>query len=82
MIGFRFRGTTPRLPETAVGLECRVSLNAQVFTASFAKRPKQIGFVLLPVFEITVKGMLTIPDAPGLGLTLNRDALRENEVSE
>jgi len=54
----------------------------QVFTASLAKRPKHIGFVLLPVFEITVKGMLTIPDAPGLGLTLNRDALRENEVSE
>jgi L-alanine-DL-glutamate epimerase-like enolase superfamily enzyme len=54
----------------------------QVFTASFAKRPKQIGFVLLPVFEITVKGMLTIPDALGLGLALNRDALRENEVSE
>jgi L-alanine-DL-glutamate epimerase-like enolase superfamily enzyme len=29
-----------------------------------------------------VKGMLTIPDAPGLGLTLNRDALRESEASE
>ena len=57
-------------------------LNVQVFTASFAKRPKHIGFVLLPVFEITVKGMLTIPDAPGLGIPLNRDALRENEVSE
>jgi len=25
---------------------------------------------------------LTIPDAPGLGIPLNRDALRENEVSE
>ena len=54
----------------------------QVFTARFAKRPKHIVFVFLPVFEITVKGMLTIPEAPGLGLTLNRDALRESEVSE
>ena len=27
-------------------------------------------------------GMLTIPDAPGLGLTLNRDALRKSEVAE
>src|ERR1700692_3845563 len=29
-----------------------------------------------------VNGMLTILDAPGLGLTLNRDALRESEVRE
>jgi len=29
-----------------------------------------------------VNGMLTIPDAPGLGLTLNRDTLRESEVAE
>jgi L-alanine-DL-glutamate epimerase-like enolase superfamily enzyme len=29
-----------------------------------------------------VNGMLTIPDAPGLGLTLNRDALRDSEVKQ
>jgi len=29
-----------------------------------------------------VNGMLTIANAPGLGLTLNRDALRESEVAE
>jgi L-alanine-DL-glutamate epimerase-like enolase superfamily enzyme len=29
-----------------------------------------------------INGMLTIPEAPGLGLTLNRDALRESEVRE
>jgi L-alanine-DL-glutamate epimerase-like enolase superfamily enzyme len=29
-----------------------------------------------------VKGMLKIPDAPGLGLTLNREALRDSEVKQ
>jgi L-alanine-DL-glutamate epimerase-like enolase superfamily enzyme len=27
-------------------------------------------------------GILMIPDPPGLGLTLNRDALRKSEVAE
>ena len=42
----------------------------------------QVGQMLLLGRPEPVKGMLTIPDAPGLGLTLNRDALRESEVRE
>ena len=42
----------------------------------------QVGQMLFLDPPEPVKGMLTIPEAPGLGLTLNRDALRESEVSE
>ena len=42
----------------------------------------QVGQMLFRDPPEPVKGMLTIPDAPGLGLTLNRDALRESEASE
>jgi L-alanine-DL-glutamate epimerase-like enolase superfamily enzyme len=42
----------------------------------------QVGEMLFVNPPEPVKGMLTIPDAPGLGLTLNRDALRESEVRE
>jgi len=40
----------------------------------------QVGQMLFVNSPEPVNGMLTIPDAPGLGLTLNRDALRESEV--
>jgi len=42
----------------------------------------QVGQMLFVNPPEPVKGMLTIPDAPGLGLTLNRDALRDSEVKE
>jgi L-alanine-DL-glutamate epimerase-like enolase superfamily enzyme len=42
----------------------------------------QVGQMLFVNPPEPVKGMLTIPNAPGLGLTLNRDALRDSEVKE
>jgi L-alanine-DL-glutamate epimerase-like enolase superfamily enzyme len=42
----------------------------------------QVGEMLFVNPPEPVKGMLTIPDAPGLGLTLNREALRDSEVKE
>jgi len=42
----------------------------------------QVGQMLFVNSPEPVNGMLTIPNAPGLGLTLNRDALRESEVAE
>jgi L-alanine-DL-glutamate epimerase-like enolase superfamily enzyme len=42
----------------------------------------QVGEMLFLNPPKPVKGMLTIPEAPGLGLTLNRDALRDSEVRE
>jgi L-alanine-DL-glutamate epimerase-like enolase superfamily enzyme len=42
----------------------------------------QVGQMLFVNPPEPVDGMLSIPNAPGLGLTLNRDALRESEVSE
>ncbi len=42
----------------------------------------QVGEMLFVNPPEPVNGMLTIPDAPGLGLKLNRDALRESEVRE
>src|SRR3979411_1740993 len=42
----------------------------------------QVGEMLFLNPPKPVKVMLTIPDAPGLGLTLNRDALRDSEVRE
>jgi L-alanine-DL-glutamate epimerase-like enolase superfamily enzyme len=42
----------------------------------------QVGQMLFVNPPEPKNGMLTIPDAPGLGLTLNRDALRKSEVAE
>jgi L-alanine-DL-glutamate epimerase-like enolase superfamily enzyme len=42
----------------------------------------QVGEMLFVDPPEPVKGMLTIPAAPGLGLKLNRDALRDSEVRE
>ena len=40
----------------------------------------QVGEMLFVDPPQPVNGMLKIPDAPGLGLKLNRDALRDSEV--
>jgi L-alanine-DL-glutamate epimerase-like enolase superfamily enzyme len=42
----------------------------------------QVGEMLFVDSPQPVNGMLTIPDAPGLGLKLNREALRDSEVKE
>jgi L-alanine-DL-glutamate epimerase-like enolase superfamily enzyme len=42
----------------------------------------QVGEMLFVNPPEPVKGILKIPDAPGLGLQLNRDALRDSEVKE
>ena len=42
----------------------------------------QVGQMLFENPPEPKNGMLTIPNAPGLGLTLNRDALRKSEVRE
>jgi len=42
----------------------------------------QVGQMLLVNPPEPMDGILTIPDASGLGLTLNHDALRESEVAE
>lgn len=42
----------------------------------------QVGDLLFPDAPKPVDGMITIPDAPGLGLTVDRDALRESLVPE
>jgi L-alanine-DL-glutamate epimerase-like enolase superfamily enzyme len=40
----------------------------------------QVGELLFVNSPSPVNGMLTVPDIPGLGLILNRDALRDSEV--
>jgi L-alanine-DL-glutamate epimerase-like enolase superfamily enzyme len=40
----------------------------------------QVGELLFPGAPQPVNGRITIPDLPGLGLTLDRDALRESRV--
>jgi L-alanine-DL-glutamate epimerase-like enolase superfamily enzyme len=42
----------------------------------------QVGEMLFVNPPEPKNGILTIPDAPGLGLTLNREALRKSEVAE
>jgi L-alanine-DL-glutamate epimerase-like enolase superfamily enzyme len=42
----------------------------------------QVGEMLFVDSPQPVNGMLKIPDAPGLGLKLNREALRDSEVKE
>jgi L-alanine-DL-glutamate epimerase-like enolase superfamily enzyme len=45
-------------------------------------RMVQVGEMLFVNPPEPKNGMLIMPDAPGLGLTLNRDALRKSEVAE
>jgi L-alanine-DL-glutamate epimerase-like enolase superfamily enzyme len=42
----------------------------------------QVGELLFPDAPKPINGMITIPDRPGLGLTVDRDALRDTLVSD
>lgn len=63
---------------TAVGLAADLHLAAAIPVAryvEFLTPAPYIDEILVEPFRLDAQGLLTIPDAPGLGIELNRDAL-------